>query len=524
MKFDPHRLLLTADTQLSPHDPARGWGMALPIVAAAVLAVLAIYWDTAKSIAAIWGSSQTFAHGYLIVPITLVLVWMKRREVAALAPRPDLLGFALLAGAGLAWLAAEAAQVQVLAQYALVAMLPGAVLALAGRRVAWTLAFPLAFLLLAVPFGEAFIPRLMEWTADFTVGALRTSGIPVYREGTFFAIPSGHWSVAEACSGLRYLIASVTVGAIYAYLTYRAWWKRALFLALSIAVPIVANFLRAYMIVMIGHLSSMKLAVGVDHFIYGWLFFGVVIGLLFWLGSFWREPAAASPHGRAILEAAPARPAVMVGAAIGTAALAAAWPLYLPYLDPVDDTPIRLAAPAGASGWTLEPQQASQWRPHYRGPAASTLAVYRKGERSVAVYLGYYRNQRQGAELVGSQNLIAGDSGSPWARMSESLRSEDLPSGAVELRQTRLGSAGGRLLVWDWYRIAGYDLSNPYLAKALLARDKLLGRGDDSAAIVLAAPYDTRPETAADTLRVFAREMLPAIDNALRLAAQKGSG
>jgi exosortase A len=524
MKFDPHRLLLTADIQLSRHQPACGWSLALPIISAAVLAVVAIYWDTAKSIAAIWASSQTFTHGYLIVPITLLLVWMKRREVAALAPRPDLLGFALLAGAGLTWLAAEAAQVQVLAQYALVAMVPGTVLALAGRRVAWTLAFPLAFLLLAVPFGEAFLPRLMEWTADFTVGALRASGIPVFREGNFFAIPSGHWSVVEACSGLRYLIASVTVGAVYAYLTYRTWWKRALFLALSIAVPIVANFLRAYMIVMIGHLSSMKLAVGVDHLIYGWLFFGIVIGLLFWLGSFWREPAAASPQTGALLEATPASPALMVGAAIGTAALAAAWPLYLPYLDPVDDTLIRLAAPAGASGWTLEPQHAAQWRPHYRGPAASTLAVYRKGERSVAVYVGYYRNQRQGAELVGSQNLIAGESGSPWARMSESLRSEELPSGTVELRQTRLGSAGGRLLVWDWYRIAGYDLSNPYLAKALLARDKLLGRGDDSAAIVLAAPYDSSPETAVDTLRVFAREMLPAIDNALRLAAQKGSG
>jgi exosortase A len=524
MKFDPHRLLLTADTQLSPHDPARGWGMALPIIAAAVLAVLAIYWDTAKSIAAIWGSSQTFTHGYLIVPITLVLVWMKRREVAALAPRPDLPGFGLLSAAGFAWLAAEAAQVQVLAQYALVAMVPGAVLALAGRRVAWALAFPLAFLLLAVPFGEAFLPRLMEWTADFTVAALRMSGIPVYREGTFFAIPSGRWSVVEACSGLRYLIASVTVGAVYAYLTYRAWWKRALFLALSIAVPIVANFLRAYMIVMIGHLSSMKLAVGVDHFIYGWLFFGVMIGLLFWLGSFWREPASVSPQSRAILEGAPARPALMVGAAIGAVALASAWPLYLPYLGAVEDTPILLAAPAGASGWSLEPQQASQWRPRYVGASASAVAVYRKGERSVAVYLAYYRNQRQGAELVGSQNLIAGDSGSPWARMSESLRSEDLPSGTVELRQTRLGAAGGRLLVWDWYRIAGYDLSNPYLAKALLARDKLLGRGDDSAAIVLAAPYDSRPERAADTLRDFAREMLPAIDNALRLAAQKGSG
>jgi exosortase A len=254
---------------LAAHWLPPAWRSALPIMAAAELAILAIYADTAKSIAAIWRSSDTFAHGYLIVPITLVLVWIKRREVATLAPRPDALGFLLLAAAGFAWLAAEAAQVQVLAQYALVAMVTGAVLAVAGRRVAWTLAFPLAFLFLAVPFGEAFLPRLMQWTADFTTAALRFTGIPVYREGTFFDIPTGLWSVVEACSGLRYLIASVTIGAVFAYLTYRTWWKRALFLALSVAVPIIANFLRAYAIVMIGHLSGMTLAVGVDPFTCG---------------------------------------------------------------------------------------------------------------------------------------------------------------------------------------------------------------------------------------------------------------
>ncbi|HEV8111002.1 MAG TPA: exosortase A [Burkholderiales bacterium] len=529
MKFDPDRLLLTADTQLSPPQLLRGWRSTLPIIAGAVLAILTIYSDTAGSIVAIWRSSDTFAHGYLIVPITLFLVWTKRREVAVLAPRPDLAGFLLLAAAGFAWLAAEAAQVQVLAQYTLVAMVTGAVLAVVGRRVAWTLAFPLAFLFFAVPFGEAFLPRLMQWTADFTVAALRVSGIPVYREGTFFDIPTGHWSVVEACSGLRYLIASVTIGAVFAYLTYRTWWKRALFLALAVAVPIIANFLRAYIIVLIGHLSGMKLAVGVDHFIYGWLFFGLVIGLLFWLGSLWREPAAPTPQTHAFLEATPATPAVMVCAALGTVVLAAASPLYLPYLDRLEEAPIRLAAPAGVSGWALEPQQAIPqqaipWRPDYRGAAASTIGVYRKGEHSVAVYLGYYRNQHQGAELVGAQNLIAGAGDSRWAKISESLRTEHLPNGTVELRQTRLGSAGGRLLVWDWYRIAGHELSNPFMAKALLARDRLLRRGDDSAAIVLAAPYEVRPETAAETLRVFTREMQPAIDQALRLAAQKGSG
>jgi EpsI family protein len=138
----------------------------------------------------------------------------------------------------------------------------------------------------------------------------------------------------------------------------------------------------------------------------------------------------------------------------------------------------------------------------------------------VVLYLGHYHNQRQGAELVGAQNLIAGDKDSPWTSIGEFHRSE----GSVTLRQTRLRSAAGRLLVWDWYRIAGHDLSNPYLAKALLARDKLLGRGDASWAIALATPYDTRADSAAQTLRLFMREMLPTIDGALAVAAPRNAG
>ena len=101
--------------------------------------------------------------------------------------------------------------VLVVQQYAFVAMVPAAVVALLGRRVGMALAFPLAFLFFAVPTGEALVPRLMNWTADFTIGALRLSGIPVYREGNFFSLPTGRWAVVEACSGLRYVIASVTI-------------------------------------------------------------------------------------------------------------------------------------------------------------------------------------------------------------------------------------------------------------------------------------------------------------------------
>src|SRR5205823_2344152 len=88
------------------------------------------------------------------------------------------------------------------------------------------------------------------------------------------------------------------------------------------------------MIVMIGHLSGMELATGVDHIIYGWLFFGLVMFIMFWVGSFWREDTDA-PATRAATQANAARiPALSSGAmpprfpatVIAVLVLCAAWP------------------------------------------------------------------------------------------------------------------------------------------------------------------------------------------------------
>ena len=58
-------------------------------------------------------------------------------------------------------------------------------------------------------------------------------------------------------------------------------------------------------------------------------------------------------------------------------------------------------------------------------------------------------------------------------------------------------------------------MTNPYLAKVLLARDKLLGRGDSGSAIIIATPSEEQSGVSAETLRQFAREMKPSIDAAL---------
>ncbi|KAB8061124.1 exosortase A, partial [Janthinobacterium sp. FT14W] len=273
-----------------PHQAARA------LLLLALAAVVLLYHATFWSMLELWSRSQTFAHGFLIVPISCWLAWRQRARLAALAPQPAWQGLLLLATLGLGWLLADAANVPVVKQYAATAMLPACVLAILGWPAVRLLAFPLAYLFLAVPFGEVFLEPLIDFTAAFTVTALQWTGVPVFRDGSNFSLPTGNWSVVEACSGLRYLIAALALGALYAHVNVHSTGRRLAVMAAALVVPIVANGVRAYLIVMLGHLSNMRLAVGVDHLIYGWLFFGVVALLLFWLAARWRElpPARAA--------------------------------------------------------------------------------------------------------------------------------------------------------------------------------------------------------------------------------------
>jgi exosortase A len=497
-----------------------GWPQAAWVAIAGVLVLLLAYYATSASTVAIWSRSETFAHGYLIFPIAAYLIWTRRKQIAHLAPQTDWRGLVLLALLGLGWLTADLARVLVVQQLALVAMIPALVLTLLGWRVTWAMAFPLGFLLFAVPMGEFLIPSLMQFTADFTVAALQFTGIPVYREGTFFTIPSGNWSVVEACSGMRYLIASVTLGTLYAYLTYRSLRRRLLFIAASIIAPIIANGFRAYMIVMIAHLSDMKLALGVDHYIYGWVFFGLVMLLLFWVGSFWREDEREADPKPAV--AAVAGASRGVGATLSAALIVAGfWPAYAGYAETraPKDIAIELATPQPSNGWKTD-AHFTEWHPDYKGTDARLTQTYRKGNQTVAVTLAYYRYQRQDAELINSQNVMIGQEDPKWSKVGETTRSVDLSGKAVDVIQTRLRAPEQRLLVWHWNWLNGPTTVNSYWAKFYEARARLLGRWDDAAGIIIYTPYEERPEAAAETLQEFVRDMLPAVNATLEKAAE----
>ncbi|MDT8363566.1 MAG: exosortase A [Nitrosomonas sp.] len=500
------------------HDKATNGNINVLLTLAVIGFVLASYHETAWSIVAIWMRSETYAHGFLIIPFSLYMIWDRRAALKTIHHQPDYLPLLLLAGLGFGWLLATLASAMIVQQYALVAMLPIIVWAMLGNKFFVATLFPLTYLFFAVPFGDALIPPLIDFTADFTVGALQLTGIPVYREGSFFSIPSGNWSVVEACSGVRYLIASVTLGTLYAYLTYHSLGRRIIFIALSVIVPIIANGLRAYLIVMTGHFSDMTLAVGVDHLIYGWIFFGLVMLLLFWLGSFWREdqlPVTSSNHsgqtesvlsnssGKAILG--------MAGLIVITTTI---WPLYAQYISTrasLDQKPVPTIDIVDTSGkWQIETVSPSDWVPVYIGSPARYIGHFSHNGQRVSIHVTYYRNQQQGDELINYGNVLVGED-SGWNNVGSSAQNVSAGGAELTVTQNQLRKSATRLLTWRWWWLNDYETSNPYMVKFLMAINQLLGQEDDGAEIIIAADYEMDTQEAVLLLREFVADMMPAI-------------
>lgn len=487
---------------------------ALLALAVVSIAAVVIYWPTAWSMIEIWTRSETFAHGYLVVPAVLWLIWQDRRELRLMTAQQVNLPLLLIAGAGFLWLASRLSEVAVFEQFALVFMIQFAALALLGWRLSRRLAIPLLFLLFAVPFGEVLLPVLIDRTADATVALLRLSGVPVFREGNHFQIPTGRWSVVEACSGLRYLIASLFGGTIYAYVRYRSAWRRLAFVAASLVVPIIANWLRAYGIVMLAHHTNNRLGASVDHIIYGWIFFGLVMLLLFWVGSFWAEDGgsatAASAKNTPML-GDPGPPSGRGTALWRTAALClvamGVWPLALHALDGGKAAGhVDLHGLAGSGGWqpTVE---AVTWKPHFSGEYDVMTQRFVRDGGQVDLYVAYYRNQTQDSKLISSNNQLIRTSDDVWRMMETGMADITWNGKPLSARQASIRSGNTALKVFELYWVDGSWTSSEYTAKVLLAWAQLRGRGDDSAAIVIAAPQAEGGPPAERTLERFARDM-----------------
>jgi exosortase A len=485
------------------------------LFALGLLLVLAAYHETARSFAEVWRGSDTYAHCFFVVPIAAWLVWRRREALRRLAPRPFLPGLIAIGAVGGLWLVANAAGVLFYEQVAFALMIPALVITLFGTRFAKEIAFPLGFLLLAVPFGESLQPALMRFTAKAAVVGLRLTGVPVAVEGMYLTTPTGNWQVVEACSGLRFLISMFTLGCLFAYLHFHRRRNRVIFGVLSLIVPVLANGLRAYVMVLTGYLSGKVLGTGFDHFVIGWTVFAVVMALFFFGGSRWRDtpepPRSAEATRDAEMRDGPS-PRAAGAVAIAAIALAIAPAAFGTWSSPPASAAMPpVPAPAPHGGWNAIRTPPSGWVHGYHGAESEVRAVYEKSGALVELYLGFYRDQTQGKELIHFANVIVPREGSRWRVMAEGDTTLPLAGHPLAIHETLARSPSLRVAVWHWYWLPDEFTTSRTRAKLLQARARLVLRRDHAAVVILSSPFVDDPARARARLADFTRAMLPSI-------------
>jgi exosortase A len=476
--------------------PAINWAWALCLVLVSAVAAF-LHWTAIAAAAATWTHSPTYGYGMLVPPVVAFLLWRERVALRQIAPRPWPWGLVLVGGAALLASLGRAVSALVVEQLALVAILQAATLTMVGPRVFGRLAFPLLYLYLAVPVGDGLIAPLQDFTARFAVGLLDLMGVPARLDGLFIHIPSATFQVAEACAGLRFLLASLAVGLLLVWLFFRSWWHRLLFVALSIALPIVGNALRAAGVVVVAHLDDSRFAVDVDHLTYGYAFTAVLLACLVGLAAMFGSPRPATAgrpeHARSLTVASGARPRILITATAVVLATALPALAVHPAADPCRVVPI-LNPPEILAPWApVSP--AGNWRPVAANPDAELWQGYRREHRAVDLYVGYYCTQRAGAEVVNQVHRLTGGHWLVQAQGRDRLEAGEVP---VQTRQVRF--AGQRRLVLVWYWVAGRFTADPLIAKLLQAQAALLGGPAAAAVLVATTPYHADASDARTTL------------------------
>jgi exosortase A len=473
-----------------------------------------LFWPTSVSFVNAWATNDTYSHGFLIIPVALYLTWNRRAQLISLRPEPAFCLLPVIATFAGTWLLGHLSATEIVQQLAMVALIIATIWGIVGTAVARALMFPLSFLVFAVPVGAGLIPALQDFSAWIVVKLLDYSGIPVVLEGHFITVPFARWEIAEVCSGLRTLIACVTMGFFYAGLTYRSWNRRLLFMAASVIAPILANGLRIYGVVVLGYLVGNPVAVATDHVVYGWALTSLVILLLLVLGRRWREvpetgqrPSAQSPKPvTSIVQAAPAvvessRNRRGAGFALLATALAGLAPFYatLAWGWAAEASAVQLFPPASSGKWRSSDRGPGTWQPEFIAPSSELNQTYKHGNRFVTLHIAYFDAGQKDAKVASSSNALYNKS--QWRRIQGGYADANCDGRSFRVRETIIRSSDSSILLWNFYWVNGTFTGNDYLAKFLLAVARLTGSLDGSAAIVMATSEQSASPSATALLR-----------------------
>jgi exosortase D (VPLPA-CTERM-specific) len=460
-----------------------------------------------------WVGSEDYSHGIFVPFISGYLIWQSRHRLKQVSREKSWWGLAIIALGLVLYVVGELSTLFVILHVSLWVVLVGLTIALLGVHGARTVAFPLGYLLTAIPLPMFFYANLSSqlqlWSSSLGVGCLQLVGVMAFREGNVIDLGPVQLQVVEACSGIRYLLPLTSLALLCAYLFKDRMWKRVVLVLSSIPISILINGFRIGMIGVLVELYGKGAAEGFYHLFEGWVIFMVSFGLLIAetvllarigevksQGSVfdrltWRDQS--EDIAQQAIRVVPCRiQSSPSHAYLCSIALLAPFTLFSTVVvDREEIAPPRTAFvdfPMQIDHWQGAPfALESQYIDALRFDDY-VLADYRSDkEQPVNFYAAYYRSQRKGQSAHSPQSCLPGGG---WEIASLTQRELPVSQGMMQpLRVNRAVIQKGdqKQIVMYWFKQRERHLTSEYLVKLYLLWDAFSRQRTDGALVRLAA-------------------------------------
>lgn len=255
-----------------------------------VAVLLALYAPVLVRLVRQWWTDPDYSHGFLVPLLSAYLLWQRRDKLAEVARRPSNWGLLVVLGSlGLLFLGSLGAEL-FLTRISIIGTICGLIAYFSGWKLLRAMAFPLAFLLFAVPipviiYNEIVFP-LQFLASRFATSCLETLNLfPIMREGNVLIMPGMRLEVVEACSGIRSLMSLLALAAGYGYLAEKSIAVRWFLFLAMVPLAIVSNGTRVMITALMTNYIGPKAAEGFMHEFSGWVIFVVATALFLGLHS-----------------------------------------------------------------------------------------------------------------------------------------------------------------------------------------------------------------------------------------------
>ena len=271
--------------------------------------LILLYASVLKLLVWQWYNDPDYSHGFLVPVLSAFLIWQRRDKLAAIPRRPSPWGMVIVLGSlGLLVLGSLGAELS-MARVSMLGTICGLIVWFAGGAILRAMAFPLAFLLFAIPipvvvYNEVVFP-LQLIASRFATRVLEMLNLfPIMREGNVLLLPGLHLEVVEACSGIRSLMSLLALAAGYGYLVERSIPVRCFLIVAMVPLAIISNGTRVMITALMANYIGPQAAEGFMHEFSGWVIFVVATILFLLLHSLitmirkklgWYDPNQAPP-------------------------------------------------------------------------------------------------------------------------------------------------------------------------------------------------------------------------------------